>query len=712
MDSSLPIEDRVSDLISRMTVEEKISQMTNQSAAIPRLGVQAYEWWNECLHGVARSKDMVTVFPQAIGLAATFDAEAMQAMADIIATEGRAIYNEETRNGRHGERYKGLTFWTPNINIFRDPRWGRGQETYGEDPYLTGLIGSAMVKGLQGDDENYLKASACAKHFAVHSGPEHNRHSFDITVSKRDLWDTYLTAFRELVINAKVSSIMCAYNRYQGQPCCASDILMRSILLNNWGFKGYTTGDCGAISDFYRFHKTHENSVTASADGLLHGTDVDCGSDYRNLIEAYKQGLVTEAQIDNSLSRLIATRIKLGMFDKFGEGPYDNIPYSILEAPAHKKQALKMARESMVLLKNNGQLPLKKIRSVALIGPNSDNEETQLANYHGIPTVNTTVLDALRAEGITVVHRKGSDLVTPIDGVDFDEIVNECKKVDAIIYCGGISARLEGEAGDAGNDMIEGFAGGDRSSINLPAIQKELITKLAATKKPIILVNMSGSAIAFGEVEPMCDAIIQAWYGGQETGNAVCDILFGKYNPSGRLPITFYNSDDDLPDYEDYTMEGRTYRYFDGKVAYPFGFGLSYTTFAYSNLKVEGENTTSGDLTVSVDVTNSGKVAGDEVAQLYISNREISDISALSELRGVQRVSLQPKETKRVTFTLPSRGMAHVTAEGDLVRTAGDLKIFVGGCNPTSELAVPLKNGPSFVSTTVSVSGDAATFEL
>ncbi len=710
-DPKLTIQERTEDLISRMTLEEKISQMTHQSSEIERLGIKSYNWWNECLHGVGRSKDMVTVFPQAIGLAATFNAQALEDAADIISTEARAIYNNETRNGNFGQQYKGLTFWTPNINIFRDPRWGRGQETYGEDPYLSGIMGSAMVRGLQGTDDNYLKASACAKHFAVHSGPEHNRHSFDVEVSKHDLWDTYLPAFRELVVNAKVSSVMCAYNRYAGQPCCGSDLLMRAILLNNWKFEGYTTSDCGGVTDFHMYHKTHPNKHTSAADAVLHGTDLECGDDYRSLGVAIKEGLITEDQIDIALRRLIATRIKLGMFDEFGSGKYDNIPYSVLEAPEHKSQALKMARESMVLLKNDGALPFKRLRKVAVIGPNGDNGETQLGNYNGHPSNNVTVLKALKAEGVEVVYHKGCDFASSIEGVDIDAIVNDCKGVDAIIFVGGISPRLEGEAGDAGNDMVEGFAGGDRSSIALPSVQKELVAKLKKTKRPIIFVNMSGSAIAFGSAAENSDAVIQAWYGGQETGNAVCDIILGRYNPSGRLPVTFYNSDNDLPDFEDYAMQGRTYRYFNGRVAYPFGYGLSYTNFTYSNLELASEVSTDGDLKVSVLVKNSGSRSGDEVVQLYTSNRKISELAPIVQLRGVEKITLAKGESKRVEFTIAARDLGYVTKDGELIRTAGELDVFVGGVNPATEY-VAQKGAPMAISKSVKVVGEAKKFDL
>ena len=530
-DARLTVDPRVDSLIARMTLSEKVSQMMHTSPAIPRLGIPAYNWWNECLHGVGRSGDKVTVFPQAIGMAATFDPAALQTTAEAISDEARGIYNATLGTPDQGKQYKGLTFWTPNINIFRDPRWGRGQETYGEDPYLTALMGNAMVRGLQGDDPNYLKTSACAKHYAVHSGPEPERHSFDVQVTAYDLWDTYLPAFRSLVRNGGVSGVMCAYNRYEGQPCCGSDKLMRQILAYEWDFQGYVTSDCWGVNDFHKFHKTHPDAPTSAADAVLHGTDLECGNDYASLMEAVKRGLITEEQIDLSLRRLFMIRFRLGQFEPHGSVPYDTISYSVVSSPAHKAQALDMTRKSMVLLKNNGQLPWKagRIKTVALIGPNADNPTTQLGNYNGFPVENVTLKMALEREpGLEVIYYPATQITSTLaDGPSVDEVIKAIAKADAIIFAGGISPLLEGEAGDAGNDDIKGFLGGDRSQIELPAIQTEWMKKLKATGKPLVFVNMSGSAVAFPWEAANADAIIQAWYGGQETGNAVADILFG-----------------------------------------------------------------------------------------------------------------------------------------------------------------------------------------
>lgn len=703
-DHTLPLDIRVNDLVSRMTLQEKVSQMMHGSPAVERLGIPAYNWWNECLHGVGRSGDKVTVFPQAIGMAATFNPEALERTGEIISTEARAVYNGSRLKGEHGKQYKGLTFWTPNINIFRDPRWGRGQETYGEDPYLTAIMGTAMVNGLQGNDPTYLKSSACAKHYAVHSGPEPLRHVFDVTVSPHDLWDTYMPAFRTLVVDANVSSVMCAYNRYEGQPCCASDDLMRKILLYEWGFEGYVTGDCWAINDFWRQHKTHPDAATSSADAVLHGTDLDCGTDYRALVSAVERGLITEEQIDISLKRLMKTRFRLGQFDPENSVPYNTIPYSILEAPEHQAQALLMARQSMVLLKNNKQLlPLspKKVKTIALFGPNADNEDTQLGNYNGFPTDNVTILKALQREGYEVIYHPATDLASRWkDGEPDEELLRKAAKADLVIFAGGISPRLEGEAGDAGNDEITGFVDGDRSEIELPSVQTEFMKKLkAATGKPLVFVNMSGSAVAFRWEAENADAIIQAWYGGQATGTAVADVLFGRYNPSGRLPVTFYKSTNDLPDFESYDMSNRTYRYFNGEVLYPFGYGLSFNTYSYDMLDTPKTLTVGNSTKVKVEVRNRGKYTGEEVVQLYVSNREIAEEAPICALKGVQRVTLKPGERKTITFDLSAEQLGYIDNDGEWTQKPGKIKIWVGGRTPNA----PDRFGKNIVSAQVEV---------
>ncbi|MDY4529005.1 MAG: glycoside hydrolase family 3 C-terminal domain-containing protein, partial [Parabacteroides sp.] len=605
-DPSLPLEVRVKDIISRLTLEEKVELMKHEAPAVPRLGIPAYNWWNEALHGVARTKEKVTVFPQAIGMAATFDTEALQQMGDITSSEGRALFNEDLKRGKTGEIYRGLTYWTPNINIFRDPRWGRGQETYGEDPYLTAKMGSAIVRGLEGTDPYYLKAVACAKHYAVHSGPEGNRHSYDARVSAYDLWDTYLPAFRELVTKAKVHGVMCAYNRYEGTPCCGHNELLQDILRNQWKFDGYVTSDCWAVSDFAKYHKTHSNDTEAVADAVLSGTDLECGNLYQKLLQGVERGLISEREIDVSLARLFTIQFKLGMYDPADRVPYANIGREVIECDAHKAHAYAMAQKSMVLLKNDKQiLPLnpKKIKRIALIGPNMHNGSAQLANYFGTPSeIITPYMSLQRRYGnqIQIDTISGTDIVQKIaNGPSFAQIAAQARKADVIIFVSGLTADYEGEAGDAGAGGFSGFASGDRTTIQLPAVQTDLLKELKKTGRPIVLVNMSGSVMSFDWESRNMHAILQAWYGGQAAGDAIVDVLFGDYNPAGRMPLTTYMNDQDLPDFEDYSMANRTYRYFKGDVRYPFGYGLSYTTFAYQPLTLAPTVETGKSLQVS-----------------------------------------------------------------------------------------------------------------
>ena len=687
LNPNLPIEQRVDDLISRMTLEEKISQMMHTSKGIKRLGIPDYNWWNECLHGVARSKEKVTVFPQPIGIAATFNPEEWYKSAEMIADEGRAVYNESVRQGNTIDRYTGLTFWSPNVNIFRDPRWGRGHETYGEDPYLTSEFGIAMVKGLQGNDSVFLKSSACAKHFAVHSGPESLRHEFNATASDHDLYDTYLPAFYRLIKEAKVSGVMCAYNSFNGQPCCGSNQFLRKTLLHDWQFDGYVTSDCWAITDFITGHKTHPDSVSAASDAVLHGTDLECGQVYRSLDEAVKDGFITEEQIDISLRKLFKIRFRLGLFTPDNLNPYAGVPREVLESVPHKAQALKMARQSMVLLKNDKHLlPLSsKYKRIVLIGPNADNPITQLGNYNGVPTQNVTLLDALRQEkGIEVIYDKLSDFTTLEKDVNLDLMMKKYEPADLIIYAGGISPLLEGEEGDAGNGNIEGFYGGDRTTINLPRIQTEIMKKLKQLNKPIIFVCMSGSAIAFNWEAENTSAIIQAWYGGQATGTALADILFGRYNPSGKLPVTFYKSDADLPDFKDYSMKNRTYRYFTGDVLYPFGYGMSYTSFSYKNLEVPSTIQTGDSVRVKVNVKNIGRIEGEEVVQLYLSHKKIAQEAPICQLVRFQKVRLKPGETKTVEFTVDPRSLAYVEETGGITESSGTVVFYAGNVCPSA----------------------------
>jgi beta-glucosidase len=826
-DPTLSIEVRVNDLVSRLTLEEKVAQMLNSAPAIERLGIPSYDWWNEVLHGVARTPYRVTVFPQAIGMAATFDTTSLYHMADFSALEGRAVYNKAVEEGKSGQRYMGLTYWTPNINIFRDPRWGRGQETYGEDPFLTAMLGKAFVRGLQGEDPKYLKAAACAKHYAVHSGPEPERHVFNAAPSDYDLWDTYLPAFEELVVNAKVAGVMCAYNAFRGQPCCGSDVLMQDILRNQWQFTGYVTSDCWAIDDFFKNHKTHPDAASASADAVMHGTDLDCGTDaYKALVQAVKNGQITERQIDVSVKRLFTIRFRLGMFDPRAMVAYAQTPSSVLESAPHKAHALKMAQQSMVLLKNDkNTLPLRKnLKKIAVVGPNSDNPIAVLGNYNGQPSEVVTALAGIRnklgpntevmyerattftkdtllvytdisgqlsvdgkpgvkaeyfnnkelkgqpvavrqensinnawQEGETVVGNmkaydfsaryttdftadKTGTITFEVEGddgyrlfvdgkeqlnawtrnrwgpktyklttqqgkthrlvleyvqeggkasialragnmtrTDFKALANRVKDADAIIFVGGISPQLEGEEMQV-NDP--GFEGGDRTTILLPQVQTDLMKALKATGKPVVFVMMTGSAIATPWESENIPAIVNAWYAGQSAGTAIADVLFGDYNPAGRLPVTFYKSDKDLPPFGDYSMDSRTYRYFKGQPLYGFGYGLSYTTFTYDQLNVPANAKVNSPVTVSVRVTNSGKMDGEEVVQLYTSRQVSGYRTPIRALKGFQRVYLKKGESKVVTFTLRPQDLTVTDENGNARHVQGSVLFSVGGSQP------------------------------
>lgn len=696
---SLPVEERVEDLISRLTLSEKVQMMKHQSPAVERLGVPAYNWWNEALHGVARTSEKVTVFPQAIGMAATFDTEALEKAAGMISEEGRALFNEDVREGKTGTIYRGLTYWTPNVNIFRDPRWGRGQETYGEDPYLTAKMGSAMVRGLEGDDPVYLKAVACAKHYAVHSGPEHNRHSFNAEVDAYDLWDTYLPAFRELVVKAKVHGVMCAYNRLDGQPCCGNNEILQNILRYQWKFNGYVTSDCGAINDFAHNHKTHADDMLAVSDAVLNGTDLECGNLYQLLEQGVNKGYLSEKDINVSLKRLFTILFKIGLFDggDMSRNPYFSIGREVLECPAHKAQAYEMACKSMVLLKNEKNtlpLDLKKLKRIALIGPNADDPQTLLANYYGTPSEIITPLKSLqrRLEGkVEIDYMKGVDHVKKLDdGPSFQEIADRAKQSDVIVFVSGINANYEGEAGDAGAGGFAGFASGDRTTLQLPQVQLDLLKELKKTGRPLIIVNMSGSVMSFEWESQHADAIIQAWYGGQSAGDAITDVLLGIYNPSGRMPLTTYMKDEDLPAMEDYSMSNRTYRYFRGQVRYPFGYGLSYTSFKYEVCPADTVVETGKPITYSVKVTNTGKRDGDEVVQLYVSHSKqgTTERMPLCALKGFKRISLKKGESKIVSFVLSPEDLALVASSGILREKAGKADIYIGGGQPQQSQGV------------------------
>jgi beta-glucosidase len=809
LDPDLAFEARAADLVSRLTVEEKVSQLVNDAPAIPRLGIPAYEWWNECLHGVARA-GAATVFPQAIGMAASFDTPLMREVATAISDEARAKHHEFARRGQRA-RYQGLTFWSPNINIFRDPRWGRGQETYGEDPYLTARMGVEFVKGLQGDDPRYLKVVATAKHFAVHSGPEKERHVFDARPSERDLYETYLPASQALVQEAHVASVMGAYNRVNGESASASPRLLQDILRRNWGFDGYVVSDCGAIDDIHKTHKIVATPEEAAALGVTKGCDLECGSVYKSLKAALDKGLIAERDIDVAVKRLMLARLRLGLFDPPEKVRYAQIPYSVNQSAEHLRLARRMAQESVVLLKNDGLLPLARDKKVAVIGPNADEVMTLLGNYYGTPAKPVTVLAGIRnavGPGGTVLYARGADLVEgrqdpraipaidaaylavdgsaglrgeyfrgrelegapvltrvdprvefrwdrlsptsdlvargelpadralanddfsvrwtgqivpPVSGryemtvtgddgfrldVDGKRVIDEwtttprararsaaldleagrrydvrleyfesvrdaeirlgwklpggkepaeealdaARAADVVVFVGGLTGDVEGEEMTV---SYRGFAGGDRTDLALPSTQDKLLRALQATGKPIVLVLLTGSAIAVDWAQKNIPAIVVGWYPGQQGGNAMADVLFGAVNPAGRLPVTFYKSVDQLPPFADYDMKGRTYRYFQGDPLYPFGHGLSYTRFEYSDLRVDRPRVSARDVVnVSVRVKNVGARAGDEVVQLYARSLAAKVPAAIKDLRGFERVPLAPGEQRQVSFKI------------------------------------------------------------
>jgi beta-glucosidase len=660
---------RVDDLVSRMTLEEKVSQMQDVAPAIERLGIPQYNWWNEALHGVARS-GLATSFPQAIGLAATWDDSLIFRMAGVISDEARAKYHEYVRAGSR-QRYQGLTFWSPNINLFRDPRWGRGQETYGEDPFLTGRLAVQFIKGMQGDDPNYLKTVATVKHFAVHSGPEPGRHTFDAVVSERDLRESYLPHFAAGIREGGAYSLMCAYNRVDGKAACGSDMLLEDILRGEWGFKGYVVSDCGAIDDIYARHKVVATGAQAAALAVKTGTDLECGRVYANLVDAVKQGLITEREIDTAVKRLFLARFRLGMFDPPDSVRWTRIPFAVLDQPAHRELARQVARESIVLLKNDGgMLPLRKdLHVLAVIGPNADQSRMLLGNYNGLPADPVTPLRGIReavGKGTQVLYARGADLADGFPGPDVpslpgDSLLAEAVRVaaqaDAVVLCLGLTPQLEGEEMKV---EIEGFRGGDRTRIDLPASQERLLERIAALGKPTVLVLLNGSALAVNWAEQHVPAIVEAWYGGQAAGSALADVLFGDYNPAGRLPVTFYKSVDDLPPFDDYRMDARTYRFFKGTPLYPFGYGLSYTSFVYKNLRTSAATLAAGDTLIArVDVTNTGARAGDEVVQLYVRHLRSSVARPREDLRGYRRVTLRPGETRTVEFSVLATSLAY-----------------------------------------------------
>ena len=656
-------EQRAAELVAGLTLEEKASLMMHPSEPVDTLGIPAYNWWNEALHGVARN-GVATVFPMPVAMAASFDVPLVGEVFTAVSDEGR-VKNRQARESGHVGWYQGVTFWTPNINIFRDPRWGRGMETYGEDPFLTGQMGMAVVRGLQGPaDAEILKAHACAKHFAVHSGPEWNRHTFDAVVSERDLRETYLPAFKDLVTKAGVKEVMIAYNRFRGDPCGMNDYLINTILRGEWGFEGIVVSDCWAIKDIWNTHKVLPDAAYAAAAAVHTGTELNCGETYAHIPEAVEAGLLDEADVDKALIHLLAERIRLGELDGNG-GEWDALPDEMVEGPEHLALSRKMAEESLVLLQNNGILPLAPGSRIALVGPNADDREMQWGNYNPIPEKTVTLADALRERipDLTVV--KGCGLV---DGLEKD-VLTQLKGIDIVIFAGGISPAIEGEEMPVD---LPGFRGGDRTDIELPAVQRGLIRQLQAAGKRVILVNFSGSAMGLETETKTCEAILQAWYPGEEGGHAIADVLFGAVNPSGRLPVTFYRHTADIPDYEDYAMEGRTYRYFRGSPLFAFGYGLSYSHFTYGEARVDNGR-------LIVPITNDSTRDGAEVVQLYVRDPEDAN-GPLKSLRGFCRVVIPAGEHVEVELPLTDETfLAWSEAQGDMVPKHGRWELLYGG---------------------------------
>jgi beta-glucosidase len=681
LDLDLPIPERVQDLLARLTLDEKLGQFIHPVNAIPRLGIPAYNFWSEGLHGVGRN-GRATVFPQAIGISATWNPVLVKAIGSAIGDEGRAKYHEALRVKGETSLYQGLTFWSPNVNIFRDPRWGRGQETWGEDPFLTGEMGAAFVCGLQGDDPRYLKAAACAKHFAVHSGPEKLRHRFDVQVSRRDLYATYLPAFKKLVTEAGVEAVMGAYNRVLGEPACASSLLLQDILRGEWGFTGHVVSDCWALTDIHNGHHLTAGPLESAALALKAGCDISCGCTYDYLGEALIQGLVSPGEIDLALSRTLATRFKLGMFDPQEQVAYAAIPMAVVGCKKHRELAYRTALQSVVLLKNkNSALPIgPQIKSIFVTGPAATSLEILLGNYYGLNDHMITLLEGIVGrlpEGVNFEYRPGCQW-TQENLASLNWAENEAAAADLTIVCAGISPLLEGEEGES----ILTAESGDRAQIELPAVQQKFIRKLAARGARILLVLTGGSPIALGDIADMVEAILFVWYPGQEGGRAVADLLFGDAVPSGKLTVTFPKSSVDLPPFDDYNMAGRTYRYAQHEPLFPFGFGLSYTTFEYSALKLSSQRMLPAGLRASVTVKNTGAFAADEVVQLYLSALERRLPAPLSQLVGFQRVNLKAGQSKTIRFTITPEMLMLYDQDGKQKLEPGKFRLTAGGCSP------------------------------
>lgn len=695
---------RAKELVAQMTLEEKVGQTLYQAPAIPRLGIKAYNWWNEALHGVARA-GTATVFPQAIGMAATFDEDLLEQVGDAVSTEARAKFNMQQK-ADDTDIYKGLTFWAPNVNIFRDPRWGRGHETFGEDPYLTSRLGVRYVMGLQGHDEDYLKAAACAKHFAVHSGPESVRHEFNAEVSEQDLRETYLPAFKACVQEGKVEAVMGAYNRTNGAPCCGNSYLLQDILRKEWGFEGHVTSDCWAIKDFHEGHLVTSTPVESVSMAMNNGCDLNCGNLFHFLTQAVENGMVDEKRLDEAVENLFMARMKLGVLDKKEENPFDKIPYTVVDSEEMRKLNREVARRSVVLLKNeNHILPLdkKKLHTIGVVGPNADSRKALVGNYEGTSSRYITVLEGIEdyvGENVRVLYSEGCHLYrdrTSNLAMEHDrdsEVRAVCEASDVVIAVVGLDATLEGEEGDTGNE----YGSGDKPNLNLPGLQPDIIRIAKESGKPVIVVLLAGSAMALSWEDEHVDAILDGFYPGAQGGAAIAEILFGGANPEGKLPITFYQTTEELPEFTDYAMKGRTYRYMENEALYPFGYGLSYTTYAYGNLECVKPFDAQDGITLQVTVTNTGDREGTETLQVYVKAKR--EGTPNPQLKYVKKITLKPGESVTEEIHLSPEAFMLYDEKGNFTLEKGAYDIFVGGCQPDARSAALTGNAPQKLTVT------------
>lgn len=677
---------RAKELVSQMTLEEKVLQTLHGAPAIERLGIKAYNWWNEALHGVARA-GVATVFPQAIGLAASFDEDLAEEVADAVSTEGRAKFNMQ-QQFEDTDIYKGLTFWSPNVNIFRDPRWGRGHETFGEDPFLTSRLGVRYVEGLQGHDEHYLKSAACAKHFAVHSGPEDLRHHFDAVATKQDMYETYLPAFKACVQEGKVEAVMGAYNRTNGEPCCGSKTLLQDILRREWGFEGHVVSDCWAIKDFHEGHMVTDTPVESVTMAMNNGCDLNCGNIFGYLKDAVEKGMVKEERLDEALVHLFTTRMMLGVFDDKGDNPFDQIPYEVVDSKEMQALNLKASRKCITLLKNEGNLlPLdkSKIKTIGVIGPNANSRAALVGNYEGTASRYYTITEGIQeyvGDEVRVLVSEGCHLYK--DGISglsqgkdrHSEVKGICAASDVVVMCLGLDATLEGEEGDTGNQ----YGSGDKRDLNFPGLQSDILKIAYESGKPVVLVVLSGSALSFDWADEHIPAIIQGWYPGAVGGKAIADVLFGEVSPEGKLPLTFYHGIDELPEFTDYSMKGRTYRYMKGEPVYPFGYGLSYNEYEITGVTADRTELSEDGITVTADITNKGAYDSAETVQVYI--KILQENTPNAQLKGLKKVALKAGETKTVHIQLPKEAFGLFNEDGKLCYAAGEAIVYVGANGP------------------------------